>query len=412
MISTDNYNIKNGANSELRIISMLTLATLPILGWYEIPFPVGLGYAIVLFLSTFSIALRGFKINVLPKTFWLVFFYVCFMWLYHHGFGIKLLFPPGGWPFFQFFLALVWGVLTFDLSLLKKFMRWVIIVSAILFWIQFLLKLTTGSFMFCFVPNLTGAFTYEGLSYAELVTRQMNSASGRMSSVFLEPSYMAYYYLTYLAIYWFSNKLKDKWYDRDVIFIVVTLVALKSGTGMLGLAVLGIIKVVRQLFAASLRKKMKYILFTIPVLTAGIYFYVNSEAGQSMIYRSKEFSNAETSGFARAVGGYLMFGQMSRAEQMIGIPDPTQRFGYLKNGRRHLYANGIQTILLTLGYIGMIVYLLFYAGLFRKVSLSSRMCIVVLGILSLLESDYLNAYMILLTIIPCAEYYYYKKSSK
>ena len=91
---------------------------------------------------------------------------------------------------------------------------------------------------------------------------------------------------------------------------------------------------------------------------------------------------------------------------MVGIPNAREVFGIERaDGRTIFYINGVQTILISLGYIGALVYLLFYVSLFRKVSLQSRMSIIMLLTMGLLESNYLNAYMMLFTIIPCGEYY-------
>ncbi|KAA5242161.1 hypothetical protein F2Z21_04990, partial [Bacteroides finegoldii] len=138
-------NIQSNCKSWLRKASMMILALLPILAWYKIPFPVGLGYTLILFLSTYIIVRNNFKINVVPIIFWLLFVYICLIWIYHHHFELWTLIPPGGWLFFLFFLALIGGVLSFDFQLLKRYMRWVVLISAALFWVQFSLKLATGS---------------------------------------------------------------------------------------------------------------------------------------------------------------------------------------------------------------------------------------------------------------------------
>lgn len=410
-MSTDKYNIINGARYNLRYVSMFILATLPILGWYEIPFPVGLGYAIVLFLSAYTIFIYNFRLNVLPVTFWMVFFYVCFMWMYHYGVEFSTLFPPGGWPFFMFFLVLVWGVKTFDLELLKKFMGWVVYTSVILFWIQIILQLMFGHNVISFVPNLTGSFKYEGMSYSDLVYAQLNSESGRPCSIFLEPSYMAYYLVVYLTIVWFSKKNQDKLINKEILLLIITLIALRSGSGMLGLGVDVIVKLYRYFKNSSAVKRIKYILFLVPLLLGAIYFYADSGMGQSVLSRSTELSTDGTSGFSRVVKGYLYFASLNQKEKLTGIPSPEKKFGIVKgDGKIKFYVNGFQTVLLTLGYMGAILYILFYTSLFRKVSIPSRMCIIVLLIMSLIESNYLNSYMMLLTVIPCAEYFYNKKN--
>ena len=101
-----------------------------------------------------------------------------------------------------------------------------------------------------------------------------------------------------------------------------------------------------------------------------------------------------------------MFDQLTPEQKVFGISDARERFGYeKKSGAFVFYVNGVQSILLNLGYIGILLYFLFYANVFHKVGLTSRMCVVVLLVMSLLEANYLNSYMMLLTIIPCAEAY-------
>lgn len=397
-------NIKSSSNNTfLRKASMVLLAMLPLLAWYKIPFPVGLGYALLLFLSAYTIIRRGFGINVLPATFWIVFVYICFMWMYNHDFGFWTILPPGGWNFFIFFLALLWGIMCFDLVLLKKYMRWVVLLSGVLFWIQFALLVTTGSTHFCFVPNLTGEFTYEGFTYSEIVSRHL---SGLPCSIFLEKSYLAYYFLTYLALIWYGTDTKDKIFSREVIFVIATLIGSRSGTALVGFSILLAIKFFSIYWTANIRRRVLLIICIVPLVLGSLFIYMNTEMGQQMMSRGAEFSTEDSSGYTRVVGGYMMFDQLSAEEKLLGISDARERFGIeSRDGSIRFFANGVQTILLNLGYIGALLYFLFYANVYRKVNLTSKMCIVVLLIMSLLESNYLNPYMMLLTIVPCAEYY-------
>lgn len=389
-------------------ISMAVLSTLPLLAWYKISFPVGLGYALILLLGTIVIVKNRFRINVVPLTFWFVFAFVCFMWMYNNDFSFWTLFPPGGWVFFIFALALIWGVITFDLNLFKKYMRWIVILSGVLFWIQFIMVVTTGSPHFCFVPNLTGAFSYEDYTYADIVRTHL---SGKLpASIFLEKSYLAYYFLTYLALIWFETKEKRKMFSKEIIFVIATLIASRSGTALIGFSILLSAKVFSMFWTANIKRRVLLIVLLIPMIIGAIYLYVDSEMGQLMLNRTEELSTEGTSGYSRVVGGYMMFDQLSPEEKIFGIPDARDRFGFLASkGSFVFYVNGIQSILLNLGYIGALVYLLFYVNLFRKVNITSRMAIIVLLIMSLLEANYLNPYMMLLTIIPCAEIYLKRK---
>lgn len=409
MKSSDSTNLLIMPNTWFQKLSMAILSTLPLLAWYKIAFPVSLGYALILFLGAYSIVREHFRINVVPLTFWVVFTYICFMWIYHNDFAVWTLFPPGGWLNFIFILAIIWGVLTFNLSLLKKYMRWVVLISIALFWVQFSLKVTTGSQVFCFVPNLTGAFTYEGMSYSELAAHHL--VGERPCSIFMEPSYMAHYLVTYLAIVWFSSKAKEEWLNKEILLIVISLIALKSGSGMVAFAVLTMVKIFSLFWSANIGRRLLLMFLLIPMLIFIVNMYIGSEMGQMMLSRSDEFSTEGSSGFTRVVGGYLMFDQLDFKEQMIGILDARDRFGISRfDGRLIFFANGVQTILLSLGYLGALFYFLFYAFLFKRTSFASRMCIIVLLIMSLIESNYLNPFMMLLTIIPCAEYNYNKKN--
>ena len=394
----------NPVSKNLRKLSMATLALLPLLAWYALPLPTSLGTTVMLLLSLYTIVKNNFKINVFPKTFWLVFGYVCVMWIYHNGFATWTIFPPGGWVFFTFFLALIWGTLTFDLQFLKKYMLWIILFSAALFWIQFFLKLVYGHNEISFVPNLTGSFTYEGMSYSQLVAKQLSE--DRPCSIFMEPSHMAYYYIAYLSFIWFKE-YSNKWFSKKIVLIVLTLVALKSGSGMIGLTILCSVKFYRYYVTANLKQKIYIAIIILPIISGLVYLYSQSSSGKEIFSRSAEFSTEGSSGYARVISGFVMFDQLDFKQKLIGIGDPKDKFASLRviDGSEHLYANGFQIILLSLGYIGALLYLHFYANMFCKVNQISRISILVLFVMSLLESNYLNSYMILFTIIPCADYY-------
>jgi len=408
-------HIQSQESMWLRKFGMLIFAFLPILSWYKIPFPVPLGNALVLFLSAFVIIKSKFRINVLPWSFLPLFLYVCISWSYNHNFEINFLFPPGGWLFFIFTLALLGGVLLFDINLLKKYMRWVVYISMVLFWIQFVMKQTTGSYQFCFVPNLTGSFSYENMTYSELVSHQMMGK--RPCSIFMEPSYMAYYYILYMALIWFDSDNDDSSYysliNKDIVFVILTLITLKSGSGMIGMTILIIVKMFNVFWNVSDTHKVLFLLIIVPLIVFSINLYIDSEMGQEIISRQEEFSREGSSGYSRVVAGYAIFDMMSSYEQLFGNYDARNIYGIVKpDGKVIFYVNGVQSILIFLGYVGVLLYLIFYSSLFCKVSLMSKMTIITLLTMALLESNYLNPYMMLLSIIPCADYHYYKKSLK
>ena len=231
--------------------------------------------------------------------------------------------------------------------------------------------------------------------------------AGLPCSIFLEKSYLAYYFLTYLTLIWFETDKKDKIFSREVIFVIATLICSRSGTALVGLSILLAIKFFSIYWTANIRHRVLLIVFILPLVLGSLFIYLKTDVGQQMMSRSAEFSTEDSSGYTRVVGGYLMFDQLSTEEKLIGISDARNRFGIeSSDGGISFFANGVQTILLNLGYIGALLYFLFYANVYRKVKLTSKMCIITLLIMSLLESNYLNPYMMLLTIVPCADYFY------
>lgn len=400
--------IQSPAKPWLRKVGMLIFILGPILAWYKIPFPVGLGYALILFISAFAIFKSGFKINVLPWTFIPLFIYICFSWCNNYHFELWTLFPPGGWNYFIFVLAVLGGVLLYDEELCARYMRTIVLLSISLFYVQFILLRTTGSQHFCFVPPLTSEFVYEELTYSEMIARHL--ASKYPCSIFLEKSYMAYYLLAYLCLILFKNIDKEKTRTKEILLIVITLILLRSGSAIVGLSVLLIGKAFHAFWGNSNNsRRVLMIVITIPISILSIWLYQNSESGQELLSRQQEFTTEDTSGYSRVIGGYIMYGSMTPQEQMLGKPNAREVYTIEHHGTSLFYVNGVQTILLCLGYVGALLYLFFYSTIFKRVNISSRMCLIILLTMALLESNYLNPYMMLMTIIPCANYYYKNK---
>lgn len=404
---SNNEQQHSSKNYKMRKIYMFFLALYPLLYWYDVRTSISLGVWIMFLLSTVGILKYKFRFNIFQSSFWLVFVYVCSIWSYREGFALWTVFPPGGWQFFIFFLSLVGGTLFFDLHLLTKFMKWIVWISIPLFWIQFAFISITGSQHFCFVPNLTDSFTYEGFSYAQLVSKHL--ASNHPCSIFLEKSYMGYYLTSYLCLNLFNKGFQWKWRAKENIAIVLTLLFLRSGSGIAGLALLIISKLFSVFWNLNWSRRIALILLIIPMSIASFMIYEKTEMGQEILSRESELTAENSSGYNRVIGGYFMFEMLSPHDKMVGIhiEDARKTFGFQKqDGTTIFYINGIQMILFTLGYLGLLFYILFYYNLFKSVDTLSRICILILLLFLLLESNYLSSFMTLLTIIPCGIWYH------
>ena len=149
----------------------------------------------------------------------------------------------------------------------------------------------------------------------------------RPCSIFLEPSYMAYYYVSYLALIWFETNKQEKWLNKEGILIIFSPrsfeVWFRNGRTGDSFAV----KMFSIFWNANIIRRFIMIMLFVPLIIALIYMYVGSEMGREMLLRTEEFSTEGASGFTRVVGGYLMFDQLTFDEQIIGIPDARNRFG-------------------------------------------------------------------------------------
>ena len=399
-----NVHIRDLKSSNLSYVYMVILALYPLLCWYDANMPMGLGAMLLLGLSGLSILKNGFRYDIMPITFWCVCAYICFLWSYRSDFSAFTFFPPGGWIFFSFVISITSATFLFDLDILLKTMRWVLVVAIPLFWIQFLLLNITGTQQFCFVPNLTGHFTYEGFSYSDIVSRHLSGS--HPCSIFLEKSYMAYYIVAYMSLTLFANE--QKLLSKSNAIIILTVVMLRSGSGIVGMSILLLVKTFKLYWSDNIVRRIVMLSLLIPFFVGLFFVYQSTEAGEEIVGRQDELTTEGTSGYTRVVNGYLVFDQLSLSEKITGLSARNARetYGYEKDhGEYSLYLNGFQTILITLGYVGIFLYLLFYISLFRNVNLSSKMAIISLLIMSLIESNYLNAYMTLFTVVPCGQWY-------
>ena len=388
----------------LRNIGMLLLALDPLLNWYAIPSPLGLGPTLILGFSAIVLLMGQVKVRALPSMYYLVAGYICVLWCLNHGMQLWTLLPPGGVLFFCYSLFLYAITSLFDLNALRRYMSWVVYISIPLFLIQYVLLHTTGEHI-CFVPNLTGQFTYEGWTYADLVSAHKYSSNP--CSIFIEKSYMAYYLVTYLCIRFFASDTREKWLSPTNIVIMVTLLLLNSGSGIVGLAVLLGTKLYALYVTGNATRKVLVVFLMVPLISGTLYIFSRSEAGAALTERSTELSTEGTSGYARVMAGYAIYGSQDTYGKMFGSSreEAINNSEDSYNTRDRFYANGVQMILITLGAVGAIFWLLFYVSVFRRGDQLVRMSIIILLVLSLLEADYLNPYHLMLTVIPCALLY-------
>lgn len=398
-----NVNLTSYNNEKLmNKVTMFLWALYPILGWYSsfTAFSLGTLFLLLLSLVTFSKGMVGFK--VFPLMFYIVWLYVTLNYYGYASLSSIKSFLPGGFPFCVFVFSLIGGIVFYNQGLLKKYMSWVVKLSIALFGIQIILSLV-GTRV-CFVPNIGLDFLYEDMSYAQIKARHL---IGMPCSIFIEKSYMAYYLCTYLCFELFDKNGSKVLLTKFSLIIVLTLLILRSGSGFVGMAVIIIAKVFTRLSNMPLTKKILYFFICSLCIVGLIWIYTKTESGSEMLARTEEINTAGTSGFARVAAGYFMYANMPIENQIFGMDRDT----FLETDTTFyhddkLYVNGVQIILITLGVVGLILYILFYSYLFARGNTVSRVGILVFLFFSLLEFTYLTIYMSMFTIISCGEWYY------
>lgn len=397
----------NISYNKVKIINKITMflwALYPILGWYSSFTSFSLGMLILLLLSLSAICNGKVNNTVFPFIFYIVWFYVALNYYGYASLSDIKSYLPGGFPFCIFVFSLIGGIVYYNQEYLKKYMSWLVKLSIFLFWVQILLSIE-GTRV-CFVPNIGLDFLYEDMSYAQIKARHL---IGMPCSFFLEKSYMAYYLCTYLCFELFDERGKKVIMTKFSMIIILTLLMLRSGSGMLGMAVIIIAKILTYLNCMSSAKKIVYFFLCTCFFVGSIWVYIQTESGSEILGRTEELTTEGTSGFTRVAAGYFMYANMPLENQIFGMDRAT--FLNTDTTFYHdetLYLNGVQNILITLGIVGLVLYILFYSFLFSKGSVVSRVAILVFLLFSLLEFTYLTIYMAMFTVISCGELYYRK----
>lgn len=397
-----NSIVKNSQSWRFCKMTMFLLALFPLLHWYDIGLPLGLGDFLLLLVAILAIGMGRFQQKAYPKLFFLVWLYIAINW-YHYNFypdwkGIL----PGGIVFFIFALNVGVGITNFDINLLRKYMRWIVILAVVIFFFQFIVLHLNGK-TFCFVPNLTGHFIYENYSYSELAAKHINGF--KPCAFFIEKSYMAYYLVIYLCLELFQEKFKEFLFSKLSIIIIVTLVLLQSGSGVVGLTIPVVAKFLTYYWQ---KKKLRYIILLLSLLlfTFIFYLFVATDIGASMLSRQEELYTEGTSGFSRIMYGYMFYDNLDPIQKIIGTSvSNINNLTYLSYQDSKFPLNGIQSPLIQLGTIGLLLWIIFYVSVFFKTNACGRICVLVFFIFSAIEVTYLGSYMTILTIIPCSILY-------
>lgn len=389
-------------HSKITIISMFVMAFYPILAYYNV-FGDQLTYAsvsvILLYIGTLMGKAR--KIKPLPTSYYIYWIYSALQIYLIAGISGWSDYIPGGVNLVLFTMTIYTFAVNFDEELATKYLKWVFIVSSILFLIQFFSYYGGHKKISFFLP-LGDKLTYAGLSYQQLVQLQSSSLlddENRFSSIFTEPSHFAQYSLIVLAIEVFRDKNKSKLYTKFSLYTVVILFLIQSGAGLIGTL---FIYVMKFIYLVLVTRKQKFYLALFILIPLFIFFannYLNSSSGSYVSGRIQEMTDNDesqtNSTFVRLYYGWYAYGDFDSSSQLLGASRNTLS-PLRENGG---FFNGVTTVLCTQGLIGGLLLLLFYIQCcYRTRALSVSLALLFL-LVSLIGATYLTGIMVIITTV-------------
>lgn len=283
--------------------------------------------------------------------------------------------------------------------------RWAVFVNILFFIFQECLYTISGYRVLgilTWLPSTIGGEDFDVSQYEEL-----SMHAERSSAFFSEPAHFVQFMLPLLVIELFYVGDK-KAYIRSFIYLL-TLLALSSGNALLGISIIGLF------FIAKLLKQFHPVIgiFTILFFVAGVVFTVNmvlkTEYGEKLMDRSEELDSNSvqvSSGFLRIFRGYYIWNEMTGFEKTIGLNSETKLeekirqcsvAATFKDNDR--YMNAVQSFLISTGYIGTLIFLLFLISLWRHNNLAGRCCITIYVALSFIASIYFTYTMVLYLLV-------------
>lgn len=397
-------SIDGSGSSKMTKVAMFLLAAYPILMYYAF-FDTPFNYANLsaMILALFLMFKKGFSIfRELPVQYYIYWLYAAFQMIFIAGIMGWSDYFPGGVTLCLFSLAIASYAYLFDINCLYKYMRAIWLFATVLFLLQVFIYFATGSKISVFLP-LSQNLTYGDFSYSEMLAHQKMHNSGmleRFSSIFCEPSYFGQYSVVFLALELFRKEAKDKLFTPLSVFIALIIILIQSGAGLLGLALIVLIKLLQVLVVSRNVKYYLMLLLLIPLIVFIASRYLGSDMGSYVVERSSELQMDEKStqsGNMRIYYGWLQYGLLSPYEQALGTSRNFTSSFYDEGG----FVSGACTLFINLGWIGAALLFLFYLRILKKDVLSIALFLIFI-LFMLVESIYLGGIMIICTSVLLA----------
>lgn len=397
----------------LKRVVMFFLAVFPILDIYCLPFfpQISLGYLSMLLLIVL-VALTSRKGVFAPPPKAYVFFWIYVALVgYIYGFGNykwTAIFP-GGITFCLWTFVFLFVLKQFDFTSFRKYYRIIFAICAVVLFIQEYLRITTGIRLIFLLPISLADGTNGALLYL------IQAEADRSSTFFREPAHFAVYMLPLLGIELFSSN-NNKPFNIWSIFILITLLVLRSGNGFVGAILLVAIRLISILKGSNSIRYVLLLIIVSPIVIWGLSQYMQSEAGESVNDRVENLGTDESStSYDRLFRGFDFYSRLPLDKQIVGIPqDEITNYiastGMLSvfnvntyNDNEDTYLNGIQTILVYYGLIGLVLFLLIYMRYLSRNTVLGLSSVLVFLLLMFVGMNYLSYMMLVCTVLAITE---------
>ena len=386
---------------------MLLLAIFPLLKYYAltVSLPFSIGEVLLLLFSVYVLSrFNAKKVWHFPKHYVTYWAYCAVIVFITSGVKVSYLLP-GGFSMCMFSLWFATFAFVFDEDYLLRFFRNMFIPLAVFFVIQEISFRATGTRITWHLPIASETAYYGGLTFEQLESVQ--AWGERSSSLFMEPAYFAEYLLLHLCLEFFGEEGRNKLFNKYIIAIVLVLLLLKSGTGLVGLAFLGTLKLISYNKTQKSWKSRALTLVLLPALYIGATYYVSTEIGSGMLKRQNELTDQSGSSYERIFRGLELYDAMPFPNKIIGIDSSTFRETSNYNGvetlKEGMLFNGFQTVLITKGLLGLLLLFAVYVPIYRRSNILTKSSLGLLLLLSWIESVYLMPAMLILTLIAFEE---------
>lgn len=395
-------------NKTYKII-MLLLAAYPILGIYKSPISVfSWGDLLLLVAMVASVCANGVKKSFsYPKYYKLYWSIVAINYIIISHLKISS-FIPGGFSFALFSLMLGFSIPKFNFSVFIKYFRIIFVIAAVVLFLQEVCYYALGYRFSVLIPF---GRLMDDVPIDSLIFEHMFGA--RSCSLFREPAHFAQFALPLLAIELFKKENTEKLFTPFSIFIILTLVVLRSGNGFVGLMLLVFIKV--WYFLIKTKNKHRFVIMGVALFASIVLIgrYVQTEAGSGMLERVSEMENDEdAASYIRIYRGFRVFEELPPANKLIGISQDnllkviySSSVSFLFSGDKQydLYFNGIQNSLMSTGLMGTIMLLIVFFQLCKNNSILAKTNIFLFVVMSFLGQIFLSFFMMISIIIAFEE---------